>query len=429
MEKLTPDGYRPRLVEKRLDSLMRGFGCVEITGPKWCGKTWTASSRAASMIKLDVPSEREAAEMDPNLALVGEKPHLVDEWQEVPEVWDACRRAVDDSGNARGSFLLTGSTNLPKKERDRVRHTGTGRIARLTMRPMSLAESGDANPKISLASLLDGEDFEPTRMETSLEDVAHWCCRGGWPANLGLGDEAAMETSAQYIQSVLDTNVIDEGKSPETAMALMRALAMNASQAVTYTTLAKDMSSGDAQSVTADTLASYLELFSRLYLTEDLAGWEPPMRAKARVRVKPKRYFVDPSLPTALLGATPKGLLRDMQTLGLLFENLVLRDLRVFLSTYSGLGNNVYYYRDDKGLEVDCIVESASRWAGIEIKLSETKVDDGAANLIALRDKVLSNPAARNTEPSFLAVIVGKGSLAYKRSDGVYVIPISLLGA
>lgn len=429
MENLIPDGYQSRLIEKRLDSLMRGFGCVEITGPKWCGKTWTASSRAASMVKLDVPSEREAAEMDPSLALVGEKPHLVDEWQEVPEVWDACRRAVDDSGNARGSFLLTGSTNLPKKERERVRHTGTGRIARLAMRPMALIESGDAEPKISLSSLLDGEDFEPTRTETSLEDVARWCCRGGWPANLDLDDEAAMETSAQYIQSVLDTNVIDEAKSPVTAMALMRALAMNASQAVTYNTLAKDMSLGDKNTVTADTLASYLELFNRLYLTEDLAGWEPPMRAKARVRVKPKRYFVDPSLAAALLGATPKGLLRDMQTLGLLFENLVLRDLRVFLSTYSGLGNSAYYYRDDKGLEVDCIVESANRWAGIEIKLSETKVDDGAANLIALREKVLSNPAARNSEPVFLAVIVGKGSLAYKRSDGVFVIPISLLGA
>lgn len=429
MEKLTPEGYQPRLIEKRLDSLMRGFGCVEITGPKWCGKTWTASTRAASVTKLDVTSEREAAEMDPNLALVGEKPHLVDEWQEVPEVWDACRRAVDDSGNTRGSFLFTGSTNLPKKKREKVRHTGTGRIARLTMRPMTLLESGQAEAKISLASLLDGEDFEPVRKETSLEDVARWCCRGGWPANLGLDDEAAMETSVQYIQSVLDTNVIEEGRSPATAMALMRALALNASQAVTYGTLVKDMSLGERDSVSEDTVKTYLELFSRLHLTEDLTGWEPPMRAKARVRVKPKRYFVDPSLTTALLGATPKRLLKDTQTLGFLFENLVLRDLRVFLSTYSGLGNNVYYYHDDKGLEVDCIIESANRWAGIEIKLSDTKADDGAKNLIELRKKMTANPLAHNAEPVFLVVIVGKGSLAYKRSDGVYVIPISLLGA
>lgn len=428
MEKLTPEGYRPRLIENRLDFLMRSFGCVELTGPKWCGKTWTASSRAVSVTKLDVTSEREAAEMDPNLALVGEKPHLIDEWQEVPEVWDACRRAVDDSGNTRGSFLLTGSTNLPKIQREKVHHTGTGRIARLAMRPMSLLESGQAEAKISLAGLFSGEDFEPMRKETSLEDVARWCCRGGWPANLGLDDEAAMETAVQYIQSVLDTNVIDEGKSPVTAMALMKALALNASQAVTYGTLAKDMALGEKDSVSEDTVKAYLELFSRLHLMEDLMGWEPPMRAKARVRVKPKRYFVDPSLTTALLGATPKRLLKDTQTLGLLFENLVLRDLRVFLSTYSGLGNNIYYYHDDKGLEVDCIVESANSWAGIEIKLSDTKADDGAANLIKLRKKVTANPAAHNAEPVFLAVIVGKGSLAYKRSDGVFVIPISMLG-
>lgn len=429
MNKLTPEGYQPRLIEKRLDSLMRGFGCVEITGPKWCGKTWTASSRAASVVKLDAASEREAAEMDPNLALVGERPHLVDEWQEVPEVWDACRRAVDDSGNARGSFLLTGSTNLPKKEREKVHHTGTGRIARLAMRPMTLLESGQAEAKISLRSLLDGEDFGPVRKETSLEDVASWCCRGGWPANLGLDDDAAMETPVQYIQSVLDTNVIDEGKSSATAMALMRALALNASQAVTYGSLAKDMSVGEKGSVSEDTVKAYLDLFSRLHLMEDLTGWEPPMRAKARVRVKPKRYFVDPSLASALLGASPKGLLKDAQTLGLLFENLVLRDLRVFLSTYSGLGNSVHYYHDDKGLEVDCIIESANRWAGVEIKLSDTKADDGAANLTKLRKKVTANPLAHNAEPVFLAVIVGKGSLAYKRSDGVFVIPISLLGA
>lgn len=426
---LVPEGYKTRLIEPRLDALMRGFGCVEITGPKWCGKTWTASSRAASISKLDVASERAAAEMDPSLALTGDKPHLVDEWQEVPEVWDACRRAIDDSGNIRGAYLLTGSTNLPEQKRDKVRHTGAGRIARLTMRPMALVESGDAEARISLKDLLEGETFEPMRKETSLEDVARWCCRGGWPANIGLDDTAAMETSAQYIQSVIDTNVIDEGKAPAKAMALMRALAINESQATTYKTLAKDMAFGEGSNISSETIVSYLELFERLYLIENLTGWEPPMRAKARVRVKPKRYFVDSSLAAALMGATPARLLKDMQTLGLLFENLVLRDLRVFLSTYSGLGNEIHYYRDDKGLEVDAIVESQGRWAGIEIKLSETKVDEAAKNLLALHKKVAENPASHNAEPAFLAVVVGKGSLAYKRTDGVYVIPIALMGA
>lgn len=427
-QQLTPVGYRPRLIEERLDVLMRGFGCVEITGPKWCGKTWTALSRCVSVSKLDVRSEREAAQVDPSLALLGDTPHLVDEWQEVPEVWDAARRFVDDSGNRRGLLLLTGSTSLRKDERDRLRHSGAGRIARLTMRPMTLAETGDSTAEVSLRSLFGGDAHVSFRRETGLRDVARWCCRGGWPANLGLEDDAAMETAGQYIQAVLDVNVIDEGRSPELAFGLMRALAANESQVVTYKTLSRDM--GRASGRTSDeTIASYLELFHRLYLTEDLCGWEPPMRAKARVRVKPKRYFVDPSLAVALLNATPERLSRDTQTLGMLFENLVLRDLRVFLSSYPGMGNTLSYYRDDTGLEVDVIVEHASRWAGIEIKLSDAKVGEGAGSLLRLRDKVLKNPVARTAEPAFLAVIVGKGSLAYRRKDGVYVIPAATLSA
>lgn len=425
---LTPQGYRPRLIERRLDSLLEAFGCVEINGPKWCGKTWTAMTRCASMTKLDSPSEREAASMDPTLALIGDAPHLVDEWQEVPEVWDAARRFVDDAGNQRGLLLLTGSTSLKKDERDKVRHSGTGRIARLSMRPMALCESEGPGRRVSLGALLDGEKIVPLRRETGLVDIARWCCRGGWPANLRLSDEAAAETASQYIQSVLDINVSDEGRSPDTALALMRALALNESQAVTHKTLAQDMARGE-RAPDVDTIASYLELFDRLKLTEQLRGWEPPMRSKARVRVKPKRYFCDPSLAAALLGATPERLLRDTQTLGMLFEGLVLRDLRVFLSTYAGIGNNVFYYRDESGLEVDAIVERGGCWAGIEIKLSDMKADDGARSLKALRDKVLANPAAQSVEPAFLAVVVGRGSLAYQRDDGVLVIPAALLEA
>ena len=426
--RLTPSGYRPRLIEGRLDALMGAFGCVEITGPKWCGKTWTAMTRSASMTRLDDPSEREAAEMDPALALVGDAPHLVDEWQEVPEVWDAARRFVDASGNRRGSLLLTGSTTLPEKERAKVRHTGTGRVARVAMWPMTLGEAGMSAPCVSLEALLDGVALAPARCETGLADVARWCCRGGWPANIGLSDEVAAETSAQYVQSVLDVNVIDEGRSPETALALLRALALNESQAVTYRTLCKDMAEHGA-GASEDTVVAYLNLFERLKLIQSLRGWEPPMRSKARVRVKPKRYFCDPSLASALLGATQTKLLRDTQTLGLLFENLVLRDLNAFLSTYAGLGNGVSYYRDDAGLEVDFIVERGDSWAGIEVKLSDTKADEGAKSLRALRDKVCRNGAARNLEPTFLAVVVGRGSLAYTRDDGVLVIPMALLGA
>ena len=223
-------------------------------------------------------------------------------------------------------------------------------------------------------------------------------------------------------------NVIEEGRSSKTALDLLRAVAMNVSQTTTLKTLAKDTSATESIP-SVDTVTSYLNLFDRLKLTEGLQGWEPPMRAKARVRVKPKRYFCDPSLAAALLNATPEKLLHDTQTLGLLFENLVIRDLRVFLSTYEGLGNNLFYYRDERGLEVDVIVEHNNRWAGIEIKLSDTKADEAAKNLLALRKKVLSNPAAHNAEPAFLAVVVGRGSLAYTRDDGVLVIPVALLGA
>ena len=366
--------------------------------------------------------------MDPMLALLGDSPHLVDEWQEVPEVWDAARRFVDESGNRRGILLLTGSTGLRKKERERVRHTGAGRIARLAMRPMSLPETGDSSGSVSLRALMEGGPLVPARTQSTVQDVARWCCRGGWPANLGLGDDIAMETAGQYIQSVLDVNVVEEGRSPELALSLLRALAMNASQAVTLKTLARDSGRGEV-GVDTDTVASYVDLFNRLKLTEDLRGWEPPMRSKARVRVKPKRYFSDPSLAAALLSATPTALLRDMQTLGLLFESLVIRDLRVFVSTFPGMGNAVSYYRDDKGLEVDAIVEHAGRWAGIEIKLSDTKADEAAESLKRLRRKVMANPAARDEGPAFLAVVVGGGELAYQRDDGVLVIPVSLLGA
>ncbi len=424
---LTPKGYKPRLVENRLSSLMEAFGCVEITGPKWCGKTWMAMSKCESMTPLDSATEREAAELDASLALVGKTPHLVDEWQEVPSVWDAVRRYVDASGNKRGSLLLTGSTALKKDRRSEVRHSGTGRIARLEMSPMTLCESGDAKPKISLLDLLNGMEFEAIRKETSLMDVARWCCRGGWPANLGLKDEIAFETASQYIQSVVDVNIVDEKKSPETAMALLKALSMNASQAATLKTLGKDMGFGE-NATDVDTIKSYIDLFIRLKIIVNVPGWGPPMRSKLRVRTKPKRYFCDPSLPSALLDAKPERLLKDGQTLGLLFENLVLRDLQVFLSTYSGVGNKISYYRDDRGLEVDFIVEKGDVWGAIEVKLSDTKADEGAKNLLKLKDKVERNSASQVSLPSFLAVVVGRGSLAYTRPDGVSVIPIALLG-
>lgn len=421
------EGYRPRLIEGRLDALLEAFGCVEIVGPKWCGKTWTALSRAASVARLDNEQERLAAEVDAGLALLGDAPHLVDEWQEVPEVWDAARRLVDDAGGGKGLLILTGSTSLPKRKRGAIHHSGAGRIAKLEMRPFTLCEAGWSSGEVSLSALFAGEGLKPQRAETDVRDIARWCCRGGWPATVGLGYEAALEVPAQYIRAALEGNVADEGLSPEYAGSLMKALAFNASRATTNVTLLSDMAAyGEAPSST-DTMVSYLDLLKRLYLVEEVPGWAPPLRAKERVRLKPKRYFTDPSLAAALMGATEATLLRDTQTLEDLFENLCVRDLKACLSSYGGLGNQLSYYRDEKGLEVDFIVEHAGTWAGIEAKLSDAKVDQAAASLLRLKRKVTANTMARNTEPSFLAVLVGAGALAYQRSDGVYVVPLATL--
>lgn len=407
---------------------MKAFGCVEITGPKWCGKTWTAMSVCESITALDNPSEREPAELDASLALVGKPPHLVDEWQEVPSVWDAARHFVDESANKRGLLVLTGSTALKKEKRSEVRHSGTGRIARLEMMPMSLCEAGEVVPKVSLNNLLSGKKVSSCRQEATLVEVARWCCRGGWPANLNLSDEIAFETADQYLKSVFDVNVVEDGKSSKTAMKLMKALALNVSQAATLKTLGKDMGFGES-APDPDTIRSYLDLFTRLKIIQEVPGWEPTMRSKLRTRTKPKHYFCDPSLPSALLGAKPKRLIKDGQTFGLLFENLVLRELCIFLSTYSGIGNKISYYRDEQGLEADFIIEKGDAWGAIEVKLSDTKVEEAAKNLLKLKNKLQKNVVVQNAEPAFLAVVVGRGSLAYTRPDGVSVIPIALLGA
>lgn len=420
--------YRPRVADRRLEKLLRAFGAVEIVGPKWCGKTWTALAHASSVDRLDDSATYDAASNDPNLVLMGEEPHLVDEWQEVPAVWDAVRRHVDDNANRKGQLILTGSSQ--PKETEKIHHSGTGRIARLHMRPMSLAESGESTGSVSLGKLFEGE-FEPSRNKTGIMDVARWCCRGGWPSNLDVEDEFALETSAEYVRSILDVNIPKLGLNPEIMRVLMKALAMNVAQAPTYETLMKDMSYGDeGVSISAPTLKRYMDELKSLYLIDDLEGWEPSLRAKSRVRTKPKRYFVDPSLPSALLGATPAVLARDTQTLGDLFETLVIRDLRVYLESMGG-ANRIAYYRDEKGLEVDVILELVDgRWAAMEIKLSDLKVTEkNVDKLHAFKEKVCGNPLSQVREPEFMAFIVGRGDIAYRRDDGILVLPIATLGA
>jgi predicted AAA+ superfamily ATPase len=425
---LTPKGYVSRVTDSRLEKLLKTFGGVEIAGPKWCGKTWTALAHAKSVDRLDDQATFDAATVDAALVLRGEAPHLVDEWQEVPRIWDAARRHIDDNANEKGQLILTGSS-APKDES--IHHSGTGRFAKLRMRPMTLFETGASSGEVSLAALFAG-DFENVRCRTEISDIASWCCRGGWPSILDLEDKLALEVAPEYVNSTLDAIEQKLGLSRSTAFLLMRALASNLTQAATIKTLTKDMAAddgADGDGSSNKTINSYLDVLKRLYLIEDLGGWEPPLVSKRRVRTKPKRYFVDPSIAAALLGAAPTALLRDTQTLGRLFETLCLRDLRVYLSVIPGVGNQVCYYLDDKDLEVDIVAQLGDgRWGAFEVKLSDSGIDAAATNLLRLKHKVAANEAAQSLAPVFLAVLVGKGTVAYQRKDGIFVIPMACLG-
>ncbi len=431
---LRPEGYLPRLIDDRLDFLLETFGAVEITGSKWCGKTWTALTHAQSATRLDDSAAFARAVEAPETALRGSEPHLIDEWQELPVVWDEVRRTVDEQANRAGQFILTGSTRLKVEgdelpQRREVHHSGAGRIKRVSMWPMSLVEEGVSNGKVSLKALFEGA-FEGAECDTSLDDVAEWCCRGGWPANVGRPYEMAAETAASHLESLYDVSIPRMGLRSATASSLVTALALNLAQPATMATLAKDMAQGDEDRLPArTTVERYLDALQRLFIIYDVNGWSAPLRSKARARVKPKRYFVDPSLAAIALHATPARLMDDMQALGNLFETLVMRDLNAFVSTYSGIGNEVRYYRDQAGLEADAILEVDGRWAALEIKLSEAKVDAAADALLRLAAKAAENPLARVSDPAFLAVLVGSGSVAYQRQDGVYVIPVATLTA
>ncbi len=431
---LVPEGYIPRLIDDRLDFLLDTFGAVEVTGSKWCGKTWTSLAHSRSVTRLDDSIALARATEAPETALRGDAPHLIDEWQELPLMWDEVRRAVDERANQSGQYILTGSTRLKVEDDDsphkrEVHHSGAGRIKRVGMWPMTLAEAGLSSGAVSLSSLLQGE-FHGAECDTDIEEIAEWCCHGGWPANVGRSYEQAAETAASHLESLYDVSIPRMRLNPKTASRLVAALARNLAQAATLETLAKDMAHGDESSLPArTTVERYLDALRRLFVIYDVGGWSAPLRSKARARIKPKRYFADPSIAAVALRSTPSRLMDDMQTLGNLFETLVMRDLNAFVSTYRGMGNEVRYYRDQNGLEADAIVEVDGRWGAIEVKLSEAKADAAADALLRLKEKACKNPKARIDPPAFLAVVVGSGSVAYRRKDGVLVIPVATLTA
>ncbi|MCL2078693.1 MAG: DUF4143 domain-containing protein [Oscillospiraceae bacterium] len=423
--------YKDRLLDKKLEKHLRAFGAVEIVGSMWCGKTWMAESHARSKINLSNAGTRALIEADHNLAFEGMKPHVIDEWQEIPSLWDATRLAVDAADGERGLFILTGSSTPKKTE---TSHSGTGRISRIHLRPMSLFETGDSDGFVSLSGLFDGT-FQSRRVCTDLHGIANLICKGGWPGALHLDSNDAELIPNQYLDTFISSIGNKSGGNEHKLRRFLVSLARNSGQAVTYNTISSDIAEGDFGSskelATRQSIETYLDTLKGRFLIEDICGWDAPIRSKSRVRVKPKRSFVDPSLVAALLGADKSRLLQDGQLFGKLFEELCLRDLRVYASCMeSALPNPIMYYRDSDNLEVDAIIELRDgRWAGIEIKLSENKVADGIGNLLRLKKKMASNPLAQNPDPAFMAVLVGMTEFCRKTPEGIYVIPCTSLTA
>lgn len=426
-----PATYIPRIVDAQIEKYLSLFGAIEVSGTKWCGKTWASLARANSVTYVDRGVNLEISRADPSYPLAGEHPHVIDEWQRVPPIWDTVRHAVDDLGGKKGAWILTGSSTPHANE---TSHSGAGRIGRIRMHPMTLQETGDSTGSVSLHGLFEGS-FTPVQCPTGIVELAQLTCRGGWPEARLLDAEGSQIITHDYMESIHLQSVPELGGSELISRRLCISLARNLGQSAKATTLAKDVYALSENEVPSDIqrkeISSHLDLLHRLYVVDEVPGWAPASRSPKRMRIKPKRYFADPSMAVALLGLSAETLLQDWQTFGLAFENLCMRDLDVYAraSNFTS-ATPLRYYRDDSELEADAIIErSDGSWAGIEIKLSEDKVDEGAASLLRLKDKLANDSMQRTKPPAFLAVITGMGEAAYRRPDGVYVIPIRALGA
>jgi predicted AAA+ superfamily ATPase len=424
MPKGTPDDiegrYRQRVIDKEVSELLEIFGGLHITGPKWCGKSWTGMHHSKSVLFVGDEDSATLAKQDPAIALEGEWPRLVDEWQDVPKLWDVARRMIDLESK-RGMFIFTGSVTPPKGA---THHSGIGRFAKIRMYPMSLFESGNSSGVVSLSAMFAGEKLENTKSFLDYSKTVRLICKGGWPVNLDMEDHAAMKVPNKYIEILKDSDFSDvDGKvrNSTTMELLMRSVARNSAGSPTVRTLAEDISEGGTPP-SESTLRDYLDILRKMFIIEYQKAWRPSLRSKTRLRTSPKIHFADPSLAAAILEAPPEVLIRDAKTAGQLFESLCYRDLCVYTSA---IGGNVYHYRDESGLEIDnIIVLNKGKWGAVEVKLGAYEIDKAAANLIKLKNKV----SEEMPEPSFLAVLCSNCGLAYTREDGVYVLPIDLLG-
>jgi uncharacterized protein len=415
--------YLTRIADIVLSSALEASGAVLIEGPKWCGKTRTAEEKAASALYMQDPdhtaSYLKAADIKPSILINGDTPRLIDEWQMAPVLWDAVRFAIDQRRET-GQFILTGSA-VPKD--NAVQHTGTGRISRMTMRPMSLFESLESNGMVSLKSLFDGSAAGECFSSLTVEKLAFALIRGGWPASIGQSASVAPRQVYDYVDAVINIDVsrVDGvEKSPMRLRALMRSLARNVSTAASITTIQRDIAA-DEETISEKTISAYLNALRRIFVIEDLPAWNPAMRSKTALRTTPKRHFVDPSIAAAVLRANSDSLLSDFNTFGLLFESLCIRDLRAYAQAIDG---EVFHYRDKSGLEADAIVHlKDGRWGAVEVKMGAKEIDIAVENLKTLREKINLD---KMKEPSFLMVLTA-GELGYKRGDGVYIVPIGTL--
>lgn len=419
--------YKSRIADRILERKVLGKGAVLIEGPKWCGKTTTAKQMAKSVLNLgDSAVLNQSAQMidlSPAILLEGDTPRLIDEWQALPPIWDSIRSEVDKRGMP-SQFILTGSSVLP--DADATIHSGAGRFAHVKMRTMSLYESGESTGAISLADLFEGKGFGVVRNDMEVEQLAFLTCRGGWPWATLVPEGVALDQAFDYFDSVVNYDIqrVDKVKrSAERTKLLLRSYARNIAQQVSMATIRKDMLANDSSTLDENTVVDYIKALKKLYVIEDLPAWNPNIRSKAAIRTSDTRHFVDPSVGTAALGLGPKDLINDLQSFGLLFEDLVVRDLRVYAEALDG---SLYHYRDSNGLECDAVLHRRNgSYALLEVKLGgEERIEEGAKNLKDLESKI---DTERMLAPSFLAVVVGVGQYAYQRKDGVYVLPISCL--
>ena len=417
--------YRPSLIDNIIDSYLDAFGAVCVEGPKWCGKTWTSSYHCKSEIMLGNPDgnfqNRQLAQMSPSLVLEGETPRLIDEWQEVPQLWDAVRYKVDQSGN-KGQFILTGSATPNHKG---ILHSGAGRIAKLRMRPMSLFESGNSSGDISLKDICEGRIEPKISGEVDLRKLIDFIIRGGWPANQETTLKQAAYLPIQYIRAVLDDDVyrIDNVKRDKHKMELLlRSLARNEATTVTNKKLKNDIKEIDDEDIDVETVSAYLDVFQRLFLTDNQKPFEAKLRSSIRIKQAEKRHLSDPSLAAALLNATPEMLLNDLNTLGFLFEALCERDLKIYAESFDA---ELYHYQDYNNNEMDAVIAMPDgKWCGFEIKLGANQIDMAAENLIKIKNEI---KASGGIAPDSLCVICGLSNAAYQRPDGVFVVPITAL--